>query len=117
MLPAVLDTDHPVPVISNEGELTGVVYADKVGSILSPSAVHTESNDNEALDDGAADDAQPSDQAAEPDALESESRNENGPGNNIMATSEGDEAASEDDDDRDADKLPDDQASEQQKTG
>lgn len=117
VLPAVLDTDHPVPVISNEGELTGVVYADKVGSILSPSAVHTESNDNEALDDGAADDAQPSDQAAEPDALESESRNENGPGNNIMATSEGDEAASEDDDDRDADKLPDDQASEQQKTG
>ena len=51
-LPTVLDTDYPVPVVSDEGELTGVVYAEKVGDILSPNAVHAEANDNEAENGG-----------------------------------------------------------------
>lgn len=38
-LPTVLDTDHPVPVISGEGSLEGVVYPDQVGQLLSPSVV------------------------------------------------------------------------------
>lgn len=35
-LPILLDTDHPVPVISDDGALEGVVYPDQVGQLLAP---------------------------------------------------------------------------------
>ncbi len=44
-LPAVLDTEHPVPVVSKDGELEGVLYPDQVGEILSPNAVHVANDD------------------------------------------------------------------------
>lgn len=45
-LPSVLDTDHPLPVVDKDGELTGVLYPEQVGEILSPSAVNEPSNDD-----------------------------------------------------------------------
>jgi glycine betaine/proline transport system ATP-binding protein len=38
-LPTVLDTEHPVAVIGEDGGLAGVLYPDHVGEVLSPSAV------------------------------------------------------------------------------
>ena len=48
-LPTVLDTEHPLPVIAEDGGLTGVVYPEQVGEVLSPSAVQPV-NDDEPQD-------------------------------------------------------------------
>lgn len=48
-LPTVLDTEHPVPVIAKDGGLTGVVYPEQVGEVLSPSVVQPV-NDDEPQD-------------------------------------------------------------------
>jgi glycine betaine/proline transport system ATP-binding protein len=44
-LPTVLDTDHPVPVVGEDGGLAGVLYPDHVGEVLSPSAVRAVNDD------------------------------------------------------------------------
>ena len=44
-LPTVLDTEHPLPVIAEDGGLTGVVYPEQVGEVLSPSAVQPVNDD------------------------------------------------------------------------
>lgn len=52
-LPMVLDTDHPVPVISDDGALEGVVYPDQVGELLAPSTVGAEDENEPDNDEGA----------------------------------------------------------------
>lgn len=57
-LPTVLDTDHPVPVISDDGALEGVVYPDQVGELLAPTTTVAEDAVDEkapANDEGAPD--------------------------------------------------------------
>jgi hypothetical protein len=44
-LPTVLDTEHPVPVVGKDGGLTGVLYPDHVGEVLSPSSVQAGNDD------------------------------------------------------------------------
>lgn len=39
VLPAMLEAPHPLPVVSQEGVLEGVIYADEVGEALTPYAV------------------------------------------------------------------------------
>ncbi|MFK7791282.1 MAG: glycine betaine/L-proline ABC transporter ATP-binding protein [Devosiaceae bacterium] len=68
-LPSVLDADHPLPVVAKDGELTGVLYRDQVGSILSPSAIHP-SDDDEPVEEDAGDDE--SDSLGEAEATASE---------------------------------------------
>jgi glycine betaine/proline transport system ATP-binding protein len=52
-LPTVLDTEHPVPVVGKDGGLTGVLYPDHVGEVLSPSSVQAGNDDTppDMLDD------------------------------------------------------------------
>lgn len=44
-LPAVLDNEYPVPVIGEDGALTGVIYPEHLGKVLSPYAVQAENDD------------------------------------------------------------------------
>lgn len=59
-LPTVLDTDHPVPVISDDGALEGVVYPDQVGQLLTPSVVGMSDGKEPANDEGAPEEARQS---------------------------------------------------------
>lgn len=45
VLPTVLETDHPVPVVAEDGSLEGVIYPDELGEVLSPNAVQVADND------------------------------------------------------------------------
>lgn len=56
-LPTVLDTEHPVPVVGKNGDLTGVLYPDQVGEVLSPSAVQAVNDDEPPADADGADTA------------------------------------------------------------
>ncbi|MEQ8657004.1 MAG: glycine betaine/L-proline ABC transporter ATP-binding protein [Hyphomicrobiales bacterium] len=44
-LPTVLETEHPVPVVGKNGDLTGVLYPGRVGEVLSPSSVRAVDNE------------------------------------------------------------------------
>lgn len=52
-LPILLDTDHPVPVISDDGALEGVVYPDQVGQLLAPGVVGRFGGNEPVNDEGA----------------------------------------------------------------
>jgi glycine betaine/proline transport system ATP-binding protein len=55
-LPTVLDTDHPVPVVGEDGGLAGVLYPDHVGEVLSPSAVQAAKPPDEVAEGAEAED-------------------------------------------------------------
>jgi hypothetical protein len=63
-LPTVLDTDHPVPVVGEDGGLAGVLYPDHVGEVLSPSAVQAVNDDTSP--DEVAEGAEAEDHAVKP---------------------------------------------------
>jgi hypothetical protein len=63
-LPTVLDTDHPVPVVGEDGGLAGVLYPDHVGEVLSPSAVQAVNDDTPP--DEVAEGAEAEDHAVKP---------------------------------------------------
>lgn len=49
-LPALLDTDLPVPVVNDAGALEGVVYPDQVGELLAPSVTDASEPKNSSAD-------------------------------------------------------------------
>ena len=49
-LPAVLDNEHPLPVVGDDGAFEGIVYPDHLGEVLSPSSIEP-ANDDVANDE------------------------------------------------------------------